>query len=220
MYGTTVDDLIRLVIQRLHDVPGIGTQTYGEDLYGEKIVECVKYVLDRYALPWYKTYTTVTIDGVNGYATEDISNIVSAGDLIHVYRQGTEEAVLYPPTNANPLRATGTRTKWIQPIPYVTATGKCFHTWPKTATDQLDLIAITRPLTLQGDSIVYMPENLVADFVAGKIVEADGSNPGWAGNLVTTFEENMIRMFKSYQRNTADVREADSGWPTEYFVEA
>lgn len=183
-------ELVEQILRRLSEVPGIGTQIYGEDKIADLVVSSFHFIFDELWWPEYMTWITSGLDGTYGSPTADISTITRWVDVKNVYTARSDTPLpVVPEENFNPLLLTGTQALFIAPDS--TVTNKVFRCFPITATDTIYIRALTLPVTFLPETVLKLDSELIINLACFQQLEDDADNPGAASKFQTLFDKRM-----------------------------
>ena len=187
--------LVQLCIKRISQVDGVGVQLYAED----RLVDMIQHKFEELAIrdwwPWLMSWVTLTLDGVTGSHTTDLSSTVrDHRDIRAIFIDGRRNPMKKLPTTVNPYLLSGTTPMYYELINSPT---KLFKVWPITATGTLyaHVRTIAARYNISTTEVPFDPEALVLGTAYDYLVD-DGTNPDASNKMRDMFDARVNELLK------------------------
>jgi len=191
MYKKRVD-IVQGVIKKIGLVNGTAVQTYTEPQVQTAVQDAFYMVFRKRYWEHLSDWYTYALDGVNGFVTADLTNIVkSIEDIREIWGGTTFRQRLTAPLDIQGEIVTGSAALYYKPVQFkdtVNFTTKVIKFLPATATGSVRFYARTCPNEFIDTDIVPMQADMMEWAGAWLMLETDGMNPGNANKANNMFQ--------------------------------
>jgi hypothetical protein len=187
----TVSEITQDVLQKIGLVSGTAVQVYTEPQIQQNVRDSFDLLFRKRYWEHLSDWVFVDLDGVNGYATTDLTNIVkSLEDAKDFHVPFTEQKIVKPIKYEHMRISTGSNPLFYTSIKYGDPNfeSRVYKFWPPSATGSVAFYARTHPGVLNPNSKVPMPADLITYSAAWLTLETDGMNPGNAAKMQSLFQ--------------------------------
>jgi hypothetical protein len=195
----TVTQLTQSVISLVGLVTGTGVQTYTEPQIRAAIQAQFDMLFIKRFWEWMTDWHTLTLDGVTGIVTADMTTFLSdPTDIESVYITDTNRRIVRP-IDREHLRSTGSSPQYYTPLLWTDAlVGTRFvKFWPIASTGNVDIRCRTKPVDFTEVSTVPFPDVVMSQAVAWHLLDNDGINPTAAAKAQLLYETSYRDLIAS-----------------------
>lgn len=211
--AVTVTDIVNQVIVELSQTPGLSTQIYASPRIQQLVEDAILLVTEEYWWPSLMQWYQVTIDGVTGKPTSDLTNssgsITRFEDIYAIYIGGSNRKLRTLGNDQNPYNLTGTTTLYIEAdVPSL----RPFKVWPQTATDAVVVRGrISNVLPISNQTIVLLDKLLIAYTATYMYAEDDATAPGAIAKFKDLAQKRLDQLMTAQQNAPIEL---DGRYPT------
>ena len=189
---TTLNDLVQRTITRLSMVNGTSVQTYAEDRIASYIQDKFNALFDEAWWDQFVDRITLTLDGVSGTHTGDLSLLVKRyQDIQKVFPEGSDKCLTRLPTTINAARLSGGTPIYISAQPNM---NKVFRVYPINAIGNINIVYRTKPDRFLPNDIVNFDEDALVLGAAYDYASDDATNPMQVDKLKVMFESRVLQL--------------------------
>lgn len=206
MAFATVETIVQDVIKDLGLVTGTGVQQYTEPMVMQALNNMFDFLYNKRQWEHLTAWDRYTLNGTTGLVASSFASIYGWEDIREVRR--VEDDTIIPRSNGREhLDATGNKALYYTILKWNDADiAKWIRFWPQTATGQVDILTMTRPVAVfeAPETIVPMNPLLMKQGTLWYVLAGDGLNPANADKAQGMFDI-------SYQDLVAKMNEGDIG---------
>lgn len=193
---STVQEIVTRLTRLSGQVPGVGIQTYGADIFVDMINVAVSTVCRKYWWPHLMDWMTVQLDGSTGVPTTDLTGVRDHTDIKAIYYDNYPKPLAYTTDSVNPTRYSGTVPLGYEalPISHPQYATRLIRIIPVESTGSLKLRVRLMPATLGVNDTVPMDADLIVFGVLWSYFEDEGDNPQQAGKYKNLFDSKFTEL--------------------------
>lgn len=185
----TVQQITQDVLSRIGLVTGSAVQVYTEPQIVNAISDAFNLLFRKRYWEHLSDWFTFNLDGVNGYLTTDLSEVVRSFEDAKDFHVTQSQQKIVKPIGKEHLIVNGSNPLYYTAVKFGQDEfeTRVFRFWPNTATGSVTFFARTHPGVFNDNSKVPMPAELITYAAAWLMLESDGMNPGNAEKMKNLF---------------------------------